>query len=362
MDINRIVMFAMAFGAVIGGLDYIFGNHFGFGAKFEEGFQCLGTTAFGMVGILCIAPPFANWAGPGVAPLFRAIGADPAMFGSILSIDMGGYPLSVALAQDPRLGLFSGLVVSSMLGAAIVFIIPVGLGMIEDPDREYFAKGLLIGLIPIPLGAFAGGLLMGLDAATVLLNLVPCIFIGALMIFGIRFAQERAIRMFLLFGKLIKTITIVGLTGAAVEYMTGIVLIPGMPPIMNGMATASGIAIMLMGSLPLMELIVRLLDKPFRAAGKKAGLDAASVAGLIFCCVSVLPVFRSLKDMCPKGKVAVIAASVSLIGVFASHLGFTSQAEPSMLGIVMVSKLISGLLAVGMACLTVRGEKIKEDE
>lgn len=354
MDINRIVMFAMAFGAVIGGLDYIFGNHFGFGAKFEEGFKCLGTTAFGMVGILCIAPPFANWAGPVVAPLFQAIGADPAMFGSILSIDMGGYPLSAALALDPRLGLFSGLVVSSMLGAAIVFIIPVGLGIIEDGDREYFAKGLLIGLIPIPIGAFAGGLLMGLQAGTVLINLIPCILIGAFMIFGIRFAQAQAIRLFLLFGKFIKIVTVLGLTGAAVEYMTGLVVIPGMPPIMDGMRTASGIAIMLMGSLPLMELIVRLLDRPFRAAGKKLGLDGVSVAGLIFCCVSVLPVFSSLKNMCPKGKVAVIAASVSLIGVFASHLGFTSQAVPSMLGTVMVSKLVSGLLAVAIVCVMIR--------
>ena len=174
------------------------------------------------------------------------------------------------------------------------------------------------------------------------------------MIFGIRFAQERAIRLFLLFGKFIKIVTVLGLTGAAVEYMTGLVVIPGMPPIMDGMRTASGIAIMLMGSLPLMELIVRLLDRPFRAAGKKLGLDGVSVAGLIFCCVSVLPVFSSLKNMCPKGKVAVIAASVSLIGVFASHLGFTSQAVPSMLGTVLVSKLVSGLLAVAIVCVMIR--------
>ncbi|MDO5351053.1 MAG: ethanolamine utilization protein EutH [Lachnospiraceae bacterium] len=357
MDINRIIMLAMAFGAVLGGLDYMLGNRFGFGAKFEEGFQCLGPTAFSMVGILCLVPPFARLLGPMVAPVFQAIGADPAMFGSLLAIDMGGYPLAMELAEDVRLGLFSGLIVSAMLGVTIVFIIPVGLGIIEPNDREYFAKGLLIGLIPIPAGALVGGVMMRLDAAVILVNLVPCILIGCVMVLGIRFAQQKAIRIFLAFGRLITVITVAGLTAGAVEYMTGIVIIPGMPSIMEGMATASGIAVVLLGSLPLMELILRILDKPFQAAGRRFGLDGASVAGLLFCCVSVLPVYRSLKEMCPKGKVMVTAASVSLISVFAAHLGFTAQADPQMLTPMIVSKLVSGGLAVVLAYVVTDGQR-----
>lgn len=349
MDINRVIMFAMAFGAVIGGLDYMLGNRFGLGRKFEEGFQCLGPTAFSMVGILCLVPPFAELSGPLVAPVFRAAGADPAMFGSFLAIDMGGYSLAMELAEDARLGAFSGLILSAMLGAAIVFIIPVGLGMIERSDREYFAQGLLIGLIPIPVGALAGGLMMGLDVIVILVNLVPCILIGCVMVLGLKFAREKAIQVFLMAGRLIMMITAAGLTAAAVEYMTGITVIPGMPSIMEGMATASGIAVVLLGSLPLMELILRILDRPFQAAGGRLGLDAPSVAGLLFSCVSVLPVYRSLKDMCPRGKIMVTAASVSLISVFAAHLGFTVQADPGMLVPVILAKLISGVLAAALA-------------
>ncbi|MDO5417184.1 MAG: ethanolamine utilization protein EutH [Lachnospiraceae bacterium] len=349
MDFNRIIMAAMAFGAVLGGLDWMAGNRLGLGKKFEDGFLCLGPTAFSMVGILCLAPPAAKLLGPAVAPLFRAIGADPAMFAGILAIDMGGYSLAVELAEDAGLGLFSGLIVSSMLGAAIVFLIPLGLGMIEKKDREYFAQGLLVGLIPIPAGAFIGGLMMGLEPGTVLVNLVPCIGIGLVMVLGIRFFPKKAIRLFLFFGRMIQVITVGGLTAAAVEYMTGICLIPGMPPIMEGMAVAGSIAVVLLGSLPLMEALLRVFNRLFQAAGRRAGLDSASVAGILFCSVSVLPVLQAMKEMCPRGKVVVTAVSVSLISVFAAHLGFTVQAAPAMLAPVLASKLVSGLLALLLA-------------
>ena len=35
MEINRIIMWVMAFGAVLGGIDRILGNRFGYGDKFE---------------------------------------------------------------------------------------------------------------------------------------------------------------------------------------------------------------------------------------------------------------------------------------------------------------------------------------
>ena len=54
--INRIIMIIMALGAVAGGIDRILGNRFGYGKKFEEGFQYLGPTALSMVGIICLAP------------------------------------------------------------------------------------------------------------------------------------------------------------------------------------------------------------------------------------------------------------------------------------------------------------------
>lgn len=349
MNINDMIMFIMAIGVLIGGADCILNNKFGLGERFEEGFLCLGSTALSMVGIICIAPKIAELLEPVIVPAFKLLGADPAMFASIFAIDMGGYPLAMALASDSQIGYFSGIIVSSMLGATVVFSIPVGLSMIEEKDREYFAKGLLLGLIPVPIGSFAGGFLMGIPLPALLVNLIPILAIGVLLVLGLLFAQEKMVRSFIYFGRGIKIVTIIGLCAAAFEYMTGIVLIPGMPPVMEAMQTVAGICIVLLGSLPLMTLLLRLLKKPFGVVGNYTGLDSVSVAGMLFSCVSVLPVFRIIKDMCPKGKVVVTAFLVSSIAVFAAHLGFVVDAAPQILVPLITAKLVSGGLGVCLA-------------
>ena len=52
---NQIIMWIMAVGAVLGGVDRIAGNRFGLGKRFEEGFTLLGPTALSMSGIICLA-------------------------------------------------------------------------------------------------------------------------------------------------------------------------------------------------------------------------------------------------------------------------------------------------------------------
>ena len=99
---NQIILYIMAAGVVIGGLDKIFGNKFGLGEKFEQGFQYLGPMALSMVGIICLAPVLASGLETTVAPLCRMIGVDPAMLGGLLAIDMGGYQLAMDLSADPR--------------------------------------------------------------------------------------------------------------------------------------------------------------------------------------------------------------------------------------------------------------------
>ena len=106
--INRIIMIIMALGAVAGGIDRIMGNRFGYGKKFEEGFQYLGPTALSMVGIICLAPLVSGTLGKLIIPVYRFLGVDPAMFGSLLAIDMGGYQLSMELAENPMIGRDAG--------------------------------------------------------------------------------------------------------------------------------------------------------------------------------------------------------------------------------------------------------------
>src|SRR5699024_10974692 len=58
--------------------------------------------------------------------------------GTLLANDMGGYHLSMEMAQSEEAGLLAGAILAAMLGCTIVFTIPVGLGIIATEDRSYF--------------------------------------------------------------------------------------------------------------------------------------------------------------------------------------------------------------------------------
>ena len=57
---NQVLMVIMAVGAVVGGIDCLLKNRFGFGEKFEEGFRLLGSMALSMAGMICLAPVLAD--------------------------------------------------------------------------------------------------------------------------------------------------------------------------------------------------------------------------------------------------------------------------------------------------------------
>ncbi len=89
--------------------------------------------------------------------------------------------------------------------------------------------------------------------------------------------------------------------GAAFQEITGIVLIKGMTPIREGIQVIGSIAIVLLGTFPILHLLVKVLNKPLTIVGGKLGMDATS-AGLVFTLANSIPVYKMMKDMSPKGK------------------------------------------------------------
>jgi ethanolamine transporter len=159
VDVNEVIVWILMFCMVLGGLDRAIGNKFGLGEKFEEGFMALGPLALAMVGVVSLAPVLAKILEPVVVPVYTALGADPSMFATtLLANDMGGYPLATEMAESTDAGLLAGLILGAMMGPTIVFTIPVALGIIEVEDRGFLAKGVLSGIITIPLGVLVGGL------------------------------------------------------------------------------------------------------------------------------------------------------------------------------------------------------------
>ena len=355
MSVHEILIAVMAVFAVLGALDRIFGNRFGLGKQFEEGILAMGSLALAMVGIITLAPVLANILMPVAGPVYRFLGADPAMFaGTILACDMGGGSLAQAMTDDPQAAGLGGVILGSMLGATIVFTIPVALGILSEEDRPFLAKGILAGIVTIPVGILAGGLVAGYPLLMILRNLIPIVLIAALIALGLWKAEKWMIKGFGWFGKGIIALITVGLTASLVQALTGFTIIPGMAPIEEGFMTAGTIAIVLAGAFPLVFVITKLLKKPLMAFGKVLGVNDTAAAGLIATLANSIATFGMTKDMDNRGKVVNIAFAVSAAFVFGDHLGFTAGFAPELLPAMIVGKLAGGVTAIAVALLLTR--------
>lgn len=355
MSVHEILIGVMAVFAILGALDRIFGNRFGLGQEFENGILAMGSLALSMIGIISFSPVLAALLKPVVVPVYAFLGADPAMFaGTILANDMGGGALAQELTTDAQAAGLGGVITGSMLGATIVFTIPVALGILSEEDRPFLAKGILCGIVTIPVGVLAAGLVAGYPILMVLRNLIPIVLIGGLIALGLWKAEKAMIRGFGIFGKGVVAVITVGLVAAIAQALTGWTLIPGMNGIEEGFQTVGDIAIVLAGAFPLVYAITRLLRKPLLKLGQLLGINDTAAAGLVASLANSIATFGMVKEMDDRGKVVNIAFAVSAAFVFGDHLGFTAGFAPTLLPAVIVGKLVGGISAVAVALFLTR--------
>ena len=358
MSAHEILIYIMAAFGVLGAVDRIFGNRIGIGKEFEEGILAMGALALAMLGIISLAPVLANLLRPVVVPVYTFLGADPAMFaGTILACDMGGASLAKELTADPEAALLGGILAGSMLGATIVFTIPVAMGILQPEDRPYMAKGILAGIVTIPVGVLVGGLVAGFPIMKVLRNLVPIVVIAVLIALGLWKVEKWMVKGFAAFGKGVIAVITAGLAAAIFERLTGITVIPGMAPLEEGFLVVGEIAIVLAGAFPLVWAITRLLKKPLLKVGKALGINDTAAGGLVATLANSIATFNLVGGMDARGKVVNIAFAVSAAFVFGDHLGFTAGFAPQMLPAMIVGKLAGGVSAIFVALWLTKKEK-----
>lgn len=364
MSVSTIIVYIMVIFMFWGAIDKVFlNNRFGYGAQFEEGINTMGPLAISMVGIMCLAPVIGNILTPLVAPVYKMVGADPAMFsGSLLAIDMGGYPLAQAMTQNQDVVVLSGIILASMLGCTIVFSIPVSLGIVEEKDKKFLSEGMMIGIISIPFGTFVGAIIAGLPIQLTLVNLIPVIILAALLALGLWKVPNALLKGFSIFSNIITIIIVISFACAIVEGLTGIVIIPGMDPIGPQLETIGTIAITLAGAYPLVHFITTTLSKPLGKIGKVLGINDVAVAGIIASLANSIPTFGMIKDMDNRGKVFSVAFAVPAVAALGDHLGYVSANAPEYLLAVVVSKIAAGIIAILVAMVYLKNSKVKEEK
>lgn len=362
MDINKIILTTMVIFMIAGAIDRIFGNKFGLGHEFEEGFNAMGPLSVAMLGGITLAPVLAKILSPIIVPIYGFFGADPSVFATtILACDMGGYSLALELAKTKEAAIFSGIILGTMMGPLITFNIPVALSIAEKEDHKAVATGILAGIITIPLGSLVGGLLGGFGMVSTLKNLIPIIIFAFVIAIGLWKIQEKMIKIFNVFGKIVIAILTVGLAAAIIETLTGFVVIPGMGSLSEGFEIIGSIAIVLAGAFPMIYVITKAFNKPLTRIGTKFGMNDVAAAGFLATLANNIPTFKKLKDMNYRGKVMNVAFAVSAGFTFGDHLGFTAGVQPEMIMPMIVGKLVGGITAVMLVSLLLPKDAVEDD-
>lgn len=363
MGINDVIVFVMIIFSIIGAIDKWLGNKWGLGSRFTDGFMAMGSLALAMIGIVSLAPVIANILTPVITPIYSWIGADPAMFANtLLAVDMGGYALAQVLAGSKEAELFAWVFLGTMMGPTIVFTIPVALSIIQKEDHVYFAKGILIGIITIPLGCLIGGGIAGFSLEMMAINLIPTVLFSLVIAVGLWKIPQRMIRGFHYFGRIVELITLIGLVAIMVQTMTGYTLISGLAPISEGIQTVGLIAIMLSGAFPMVFIITKAFRRYLEKLGSALGIGEIATAGLVASLAHNIPMLAMMKDMEPRGKIINTAFAVSGAFVLGGHLGFVAGMNKEMVFAMIIGKLFSGVSAILLALAVTRFQRVSHQD
>lgn len=355
----NVISMIMAVFSLLGAADSIFGGKLGLAKEFEKGILIAGTLALSMIGMVVISPLIADALEPAFGFVHDVLGVDPSIIpASLFANDMGGAPLATEVAVDPAMGRFNALVVSSMMGCTISFTIPCALGAVNARRRELLL-GLLCGIVTIPVGCFFGGLTLGLSAAAVLKNLLPLAVFSAIIAAGLALCPEKCVKIFGVFGALIRIVITVGLALALFRFMTGVEIIPGLATLEEGALLVLNACAVMTGAFPLLFAVSRALKKPMAALGRKMRIQENSVMGFVSSLANSITTFEMMDSMDRRGAMLNAAFAVSAAFTLADHLAFTLAFDPGCLGAMIVGKLSAGVLAVLAAMLL--GRKIRKE-
>jgi len=340
----------MAVFSLIAALDRIFGSRLGLGKEFEKGFMLLGTMALSMIGMIVIAPGIAQLLAPCFEFVYDGFGIDPSLIPAVFfANDMGGASIGTQIAKDTAIGRYHALVVSSMMGCTVSFTIPIPLGSVKKEKHRALLFGLLCGIVTIPVGCFAAGVMMGIPLGALFLNLLPLGLFSLIVAGGILRFPNACIRIFGGLGILIRGVITAGLALGILKYLMGIEVIKGLAEMEEGAAICLNAAVVMSGAFPMMFVLSKVLARPVKKLGQWLKINDTAALGFIASLATNVTTFQMMNDMDTKGTVLNSAFGVSAAFVFASHLAFTLAFDAACLPYVIAAKLLSGFSALAFA-------------
>lgn len=395
-DLGNYVIYVIMFFVGVGALAAIRDDRQGLGAEFVAGIHTIGQLFLPIAGVMASVPFLTVLIEKTAGPIFGALGADPAMAAtSVLSVDMGGYQLTHALATSNESWIMASIN-GFLLGPHVVFTIPVALALLPKSEHKYLALGMMAGMISIPVGLlavvfFINGMeapirpeisttapadyILNFDFGTVATNVAPLMIVVLLLAAGLRFVPDLMIKGFMAFGRCADAAMKAVLALSIIQYFTGVFTTVlghwGFDPIIadakdqfRALEICGYIALMLSGAFPMVYCIQKYLSKPLAMVGSKLGLSAIGSAGIVATTANPLALFRLIPDMSPRDKVMTISYTCCGAWILGDSLAFIANFQPTLIVPLMLGKIVGAVVGLGLAMwLSVpRAEQLGREE
>lgn len=337
--------------AAIGLADKILGGKFGLMEEFDKGLTTMGGLAVSTVGFYAIGVSFVQNKAEVIAAAAKNLPFDSSLFiGCLLAPDMGALAVAQKLAASAAIAVFTGAMVSGGLGATVGYQLPVFLAAVQKNEIPELMRGFIFGLITLPAGLVAGGLMLGLPVNVMLVNMIPVVILCIVLIVAFLFVPERTTKCLIVIGNVIRMISFIffGIT------IFGVFL-PEYALVDNALVSEMlymvlRMVMMACGGLVMSHIALEKLKKPIEKAGQFLGVNNESVMGLFLSCTQSLAMLPLFSKMDRRGKIINAAFSVAGAYVVGGQLAFVSSMIPAeWVTPYMANKLIAGVLGVALA-------------
>ena len=339
--------------AAVGLLDQLLGGRLGLAESFDRGVASMGGVCISLVGLYCLGITAVQANAAAVERLAELLPFDPSVLvGCILAPDLGGWSIAREMAGSAALGRFSGVIVSSTLGCALSFVLPLSLAGIRRENVPAMMRGLVLGIVTLPATLVSGGLLLRVPLGDLARTCAPILLLCAGICLALWKATGPTTRILLVLGNGVRALSLV--------LFALVVLGVFVPPLAlaDPALTAEALTVVLKltavvcGAMVLSRLILAWCGRPIAWAARRLGVNETAVVGLILSLATSLSMLPMFHQMDARGKVMNAAFTVSGAFALGGQMAFIASVEPG--GVVaafVVSKLLGGCCALLAAAL-----------
>lgn len=380
-EVGNIVIYIIMAGTFIGAMASVIRPESGLGKEFVNGIHSIGPVFLAQAGIMAAIPIISYAITNTIGPLFQSMGSDVSIAAlSIIAVDMGGYQLADAIAAN-RDQWITAMLVGYMSGASIVYLIPVGLVMLNPKDHKYLALGAMAGLISIPFGVLISLMFITLinipvrdiistsspvnhyltiDFISALQLLAPLFVFCFLLALGLKYRTTLMVKGFLAFGRIADAFIKLVLAACIVQHFTGVFtkvfggwvfdpLFADEKELYRAIEIAGYIGIMLAGTFPICYLFQKYCHRPMKFIGQKLNLTDTGAIGVVMVLANIIAVYHLFKDMRARDKVICVAFGICAQATLGDHLAFTANFQPALVVPIMIGKFLAGVIAIVIA-------------